>query len=111
MRARPAVRSGFKLAQAVLALREKVMKGEAPGIQRQSQLFRDALGHGLEPIQHLVAYVYFACIYRRSPVGLKAFKKDGDEAWNRLDDLLQRIAWETVLEHPFAGVRPTGTGN
>jgi hypothetical protein len=98
-------------AQAVLALREKVMKGEAPGVQRQSQLFRDALGHGLEPVQNLVSYVFFACIYRRSPVGLKAFKKDGDETWNRLDDLLQRIAWETVLEDPCAGVRDKSTAH
>lgn len=101
-------------AQAVLALREKITKGEAPGLERQSQLFRDALGHGLAPVQNLVSYVFFACIYHRSPIGMKTFKKQGDDAWNRLDDLLQQIAWDTVLAHPFSGVKgdasPTKSG-
>lgn len=97
--------------QAVLALREAIMKGEAPGIERQSQLFRDALGHGLTPVEHLVSYVFFACIYDRSPVGMKSFKKDGDETWSRLDNLLQRIAWDTVIAHPYSGVSADGGGH
>jgi hypothetical protein len=92
-------------APAVLALREKVRQGQAPGVERQSQLFRDSLGHGLEAIQNLVSYLFFACIYHRNPVGMKAFKKEGDPIQNQREDLLQRIAWETVLAHPFSGVK------
>jgi hypothetical protein len=91
--------------QAVLALRQKIIEGEAPGLQRQSDLFRDALGHGREPVQNLVSYVFFACIYQRSPIGMKAFTKAGDDAHNRLDRLLQNIAWETVRSHPCSGVK------
>jgi hypothetical protein len=92
------------VAQAVLSLRERVMHGGAPGIQRQSELFSDALGHGKEPVKNLVSYVFFACIYHRNPAGMKAFKKDGNEPWNLLDDLLQKIAWETVISHGQSGV-------
>ncbi len=60
------------VGQAVLALREKIIKGEAPGIARQSELFTDPLGHPRGQIQALATYCHFAVIYRRSPMGLPA---------------------------------------
>ncbi len=56
--------------QAVIALREKIIAGRAPGLKMQSDLFTDATGHGTPPLKALVAYCNFAVMYRRSPVGL-----------------------------------------
>ncbi|MCE9532737.1 MAG: hypothetical protein K8T89_16695, partial [Planctomycetes bacterium] len=95
--------------QAVIALREKIVAGEAPGLKKQSDLFTDATGHGTAPLTVLVSYVNFATIYRRSPVGLPvptALKaaKLGDQE-EKLNRLLQEIAWDAVSKHPLSGVR------
>src|SRR5205085_751619 len=52
--------------EAVLALREKVVKGEVPGIHLEKELFTDSMGHPGDAVRHLVAYCNFAAIYRRS---------------------------------------------
>ena len=95
--------------QAVIALREKIIAGQAPGLKVQEDLFTDELGHGKPPLQALVAYCNYAVIYRRSPVGLPvpAILKqsklgDQEEGLNRL---LQELAWEAVLQHPLSGIR------
>jgi hypothetical protein len=95
--------------QAVIALREKIIAGQAPGLKEQEDLFTDPLGHGKPPLMALVAYCDFAVIYRRSPVGLpvpailkQATLGDQEAALNRL---LQELAWEAVLQHPLSGVR------
>ena len=93
------------VGNAVLALRDKVIRGEAPGITKQSELFTDPLGHGKEPIQRLAAYCYFACIYQKSPVGLNVFEKPGNETWNRLNRMLQHLAWDAVCKYPMSGVK------
>jgi hypothetical protein len=62
---------------AVLNLREAVIAGKAPGIKKQSELYRDLLGHGQPPILALASYVNFATIYGRSPVGLAPFDTFG----------------------------------
>ncbi len=95
--------------QAVIALREKIIAGQAPGLKHQEDLFTDALGHGKPPLQALVAYCNFAVIYRRSPVGLPApqvLKQAnlGDQE-GPLNRLLQELAWEAVSQHPLSGVR------
>jgi hypothetical protein len=95
--------------QAVIALREKIIACQAPGLKSQEDLFTDALGHGKPPLQALVGYCNFATIYRRSPVGLpvpailKGAKLGEDEA--KLNKLLQELAWEAVQQHPLSGVR------
>lgn len=98
--------------QAVIALREKIIAGEAPGLKTQEDLFSDALGHGKPPLQALVAYCNYSVMYRRSPVGLpvpevlkKAKLGDREEKLNRL---LQELAWEAVKSHPLSGVRRDG---
>jgi hypothetical protein len=92
--------------EAVIALREKVIKGEAPGVRTQSELFTDVLGHPGPQIRVLSAYCHFAVIYRRSPVGLPVVsqlaKLPDAEKLNRL---LQEIAWKAVTEHPLSGVK------
>jgi hypothetical protein len=95
--------------QAVIALREKIIAGQAPGLKEQEDLFTDALGHGRPPLMALVSYCDFAVIYRRSPVGLpvpailkQAKLGDQEESLNRL---LQELAWDAVLQHPLSGLR------
>ena len=92
--------------QAVLALREKVIKGEVPGVAKQSDLFRDPVGHPRDLIMALATYCHFAVIYGRSPVGLTApaaiAKLPEGEALNRI---LQNIAWDAVTQHPLSGIK------
>ena len=95
--------------QAVIALREKIVAGKAPGLKRQSDLFTDATGHGTPPLKALVGYCNYAVLYRRSPVGLAvpAILKDaklGDQE-GPLNRLLQELAWDAVTRHPLSGVR------
>lgn len=96
-------------AQAVIALRETIIAGQAPGLKAQEDLFTDPLGHGKPPLQLLVAYCNYAVIYRRSPVGLpvpnilKQSKLGDDE--EKLNRLLQELAWTAVVEHPLSGVK------
>lgn len=96
--------------QAVLALRERIVAGQAPGLKLQSDLFGDDVGHGKAPLMTLVAYCNYAAMYRRSPVGLpvpealtQANLGDQVQALNRL---LQELAWAAAVEHPLSGVRP-----
>lgn len=94
---------------ALIALREKIIEGKAPGLKTQEDLFTDALGHGKPPLQALVGYCNFAVIYRRSPVGLPApallkQAKLGDDE-EKLNRLLQELAWEAVTAHPLSGVK------
>ena len=94
------------VGQAVLALREMIVKGTAPGIAKQSELFSDPLGHPREQIKALAAYCHFAVIYRRSPIGLPVpsllSKLPEAETLNRT---LQELAWDAVTSHPLSGVR------
>lgn len=91
--------------EAVLALRAKVIAGEAPGVSRQSELFTDVLGHPGPQIRALSAYCHFAVMYRRDPAGLPVVSPltKLPEA-ERLNRLLQSIAWKAVSEHPLSGV-------
>ena len=94
--------------QAVIALREKIIAGLAPGLKSQEDLFTDAVGHGKPPLMALVAYCNYAVMYRRSPVGLPVPEilkqaKLGDQE-EKLNRLLQELAWEAVVQHPLSGV-------
>ncbi len=96
--------------QTVIALREKIIAGQAPGLKVQEDLFTDELGHGKPPLMALVGYCNYAVIYRRSPVGLpvpailkQAKLGDQEESLNRL---LQELAWDAVVQHPLSGLRP-----
>src|SRR5207302_634295 len=90
--------------QAVIALREKIIAGEAPGLKTQAELFSDPIGHPTAPVMALATYCHFAVIYRRSPVGLPVpdvLKKAKNPQWDeKLNRLLQEIAWDAVTHHP-----------
>ena len=95
--------------QAVIALREKIIAGEAPGLTAQEDLFTDPLGHGKPPLKAIVSYCDYAVIYRRSPVGLpvpailkEAKLGDQEESLNRL---LQELAWDAARAHPLSGLQ------
>ncbi|HPA18538.1 MAG TPA: hypothetical protein PLU30_12380 [Verrucomicrobiae bacterium] len=97
------------VGQASIALREKIVAGQAPGLKAQWDLFRDCWGHPKAPLQVLAGYCHFSVIYRRSPVGLPVPKdlatiRDATER-EKLNLLLQEVAWNTVIRHPLSGVR------
>lgn len=94
--------------EALTLLREKVAKGEVPGIAKPSELFRDDAGHTKEAVSLLNAYCHFAVIYGKTPVGLPTpapFKKTGlgDNA-DKVNAILQEIAWQAVMAEPGSGV-------
>jgi len=95
--------------QAVLALREKIIAGKAPGLKAQADLFTDPLGHPKPALQVLISYAHYAVIYRRNPAGLPVPKALTDlklptgEA-EALNGLLQEVAWEAVAGHALSGV-------
>ncbi len=97
------------VGQAVIALREKVIAGQAPGIKTQEDLFTDPLGHVKVPAMVLNAYCHYAVIYRKSPVGLPVpavlkLAKLGDDE-EKLNTLLQELAWDAATKHPLSGVK------
>ena len=94
-------------AQATLALREKIIAGTAPGLEKQSDLFTDAWGHPSPPLRLLSAYCHFSVIYRRSAVGLPLPSVLADNpSWGvTLNRVLQQLAWDAVTQHPLSGVR------
>jgi len=124
------------VGQAVLALREKIAAGQAPGLKMQWDLFRDSWGHAQPPVMVLSSYCHFAAIYRRSPVGLPlpeelakyrrlttdvSVRKPGwrpspeevaksesltEAEKEGLNRLLQELAWDAVTRHPLSGVKP-----
>jgi hypothetical protein len=100
------------VGQAVVALREKVISGAAPGIKTQAELFSDSWGHATAPVQVLAAYCHYAVIYGRSPVGLplpSRLAKGKNPSWadEKLNHLLQELAWDAVVHHPLSGVKPS----
>jgi hypothetical protein len=97
------------VGQAVIALREKIIEGKAPGLKAQEDLFTDPLGHPTAPLQALITYAHYAVIYRKSPVSLAmpaalARSKVPAEEREKLNRLLQELAWDAVTHHPLAGV-------
>ena len=87
---------------AVNALRERIVAGTYPGLTKQSELFRDPIGHGLGPVLALTSYCNFAVIYHRTPQGLKLDEPGVSEEQHAI---LQQIAWDVVSKYPYAGVR------
>jgi hypothetical protein len=97
------------VAQAVMALREKIIAGQAPGIEKQSDLFADGGGHPKPVLQALTAYCHYAVIYHRNPVGLPVLDemkmpRVAEKDIAALNRLLQEIAWDAVIHHPLSGV-------
>jgi hypothetical protein len=94
------------VSDAVFALRERIEEGTAPSLTKQTDLFRDDLGHPSETLAELVAYCHFAAIYARSPEGLPvpAELRNRPRA-EELNRLLQQLAWQAVSRYPMSGVK------
>lgn len=97
-------------SQANSELRAKIIRKEFPGLERQSQLFLDQIGHPTAPLVALNAYLHFATLYGRSPVGLPIptiLKNANNPAWDdTFNKALQDLAWNTVIHYPLSGVKP-----
>lgn len=99
------------VCEAVFALREHIAKGTAPGLTKQTDLFRDDIGHAQPPLAELVCYCHFAAISGRTPVGLPV--PAGLQHFPRaaeLNTLLQQVAWDAVSAYPLSGVKPVADG-
>lgn len=96
-------------AQAVVALRIKIANKEMPGLSSQGELFVDPISHPAPPLETLNTYLHYAVIYGQSPVGLPVpslLKKAKKDAWDdKFNRTLQEIAWETVSNYPYSGVK------
>jgi hypothetical protein len=91
-------------ADAVYRLRQEVLRGRIPGIERQSELFRDGMGHPTTPVVNLVSYVWFTVMYRQPASGLTALIDPNDPTSAERERLLQQIAWEVTAREPMSGV-------
>ncbi len=97
-------------SQALAALRTMIYNKEIQGLNKQSELFADNIGHPTPPLEALNAYLHYAVIYGRSPVGLPipgVLKNAGKPEWNneKFNRALQELAWETVMNYPPSGVK------
>jgi hypothetical protein len=94
------------VSAAVYALRELVAQGKAPGLAKQSEMFRDDHGHPANVMALLVSYCHFAAIYQRTPVGLPLpASMKGQPQAEELNHLLQQVAWDAVSTYPMSGVK------
>jgi hypothetical protein len=93
------------VCDAVYTLRQRILEGRAPGLTRQTDLFRDDGGHAQPPLEALVTYCHFAAITGKSPAGLPVPKdlQAMPEA-EGMNKLLQEIAWDTVSHYRLSGV-------
>lgn len=90
---------------AVYNLRKQVLAGNVPGVAKQSELFRDPIGHPTTPTANIVTYVWYAAMYRESPVGLQALVDPNDPTSAAREQLMQKIAWNAVVGEPKSGVK------
>jgi hypothetical protein len=91
-------------ADAVYRLRQEVLLGRIPGVDKQSELFRDGMGHPATPIVNLVTYVWFTTMYRQPASGLSSLVDPADPTSAERERLLQQIAWEAVAAEPMSGL-------
>jgi hypothetical protein len=90
-------------------LRTKIIQGEFPGLEQQAQLFADFIGHPTAALTTLNLYCHFAVLYGQSPVGLampENLRRANNQAWDEdFNKRLQELAWETVTNYPYSGVK------
>jgi hypothetical protein len=95
-------------AQAHNALRTLIFKKEMPGMKDQTEVFIDPIGHPTPPVVALNAYLHFAVLYNRSPVGLpmpSILKNAKKPQWDeKMNQKLQELAWDLVKNYPPSGV-------
>jgi hypothetical protein len=95
-------------AQAHNGLRTLIYKKEMPGMKDQTEVFKDPIGHPTAPVVALNAYLHFAVLYQRSPVGLPMpsnLKNAGKPQWDeKMNRKLQELAWDQVTKYPPSAV-------
>ena len=64
-------------------------------------IYRDG-GHLSKHTEPIVGYMYYAMLYRRSPVGIKGYRPP--VVSEALDAILRRTAWEAVTTSPTTSV-------
>ena len=77
-------------------------------------IWRDKLGHLGPGFERLEGYVFYATVYKRSPVHIEGeipFKSIIDKKLGKLNDpskemdlLFRHIAWKAVINNPMSGV-------
>jgi hypothetical protein len=82
--------------EAVVRLREAVVAGDLPGVNRLRELFRDPLGHATQPTMDVVTYLWFAALYHQPLDGLTTLVEPGDPTSAARQAVLQRIASDTL---------------
>jgi hypothetical protein len=102
------VTSVVPAGEAVLRLREAVLAGELPGVERQSQLFQDPLGHATQPTMDVVTYLWLGALYHRPLDGLTTLVDADDPTSAPRQRVLQRIAAETLAAEPRSGIPRSG---
>jgi len=103
---RHGIRAGFLVPanDAVLRAREAIVRDRLPGVARQSELFRDVIGHASQVTMDLICYLWFGALYRRNPAGLRALIQTSDASAPARHRELQRIAWDALVAEPMSGV-------
>jgi len=97
---------------AVVALIQRFFKKEVPDLDCFDEkadggkrgIFRDGSHLSLvSGTEWLIGYLYYGMLYRKSPQLIKNFLPEGVP--NRLDQTLREIAWKTIIESPYSGIR------
>ena len=104
------------VANAVLKLRAMGVEGKFSGLSEQSELFIPGTWSAHRHIRMLIAYCNFAALYGVSPEGLTPsvghlkYKTKGGAPQSMAGitseqhAILQKLAWETVSNDPYAGI-------
>jgi hypothetical protein len=93
---------------AIVKLRALIVADKFPGVKRQSELFPDMMPHPGVLLASLSAYCHFAAIYRIPPPAGVPPPDSADQAAKdgyAQQAILRQIAWETVSEYPYAGIK------
>lgn len=99
---------------AMVSLIDSIAAGKVPGITSVSQLFLDNI-HLTNVGNYFVACVMYSTLLKRSPQGLPAQLTDPwdilytDHPTTAQAAMFQKIAWETVCNHPKTGVNCSST--
>jgi len=85
----------------VIALRERIIDGKAPGLKKQSDLFTDAIGHPSRRCKRCSVLPLRGDLSPHAG-GLAPARRAGERpttgrGFNRL---LQELAWDAVTRHP-----------
>ena len=88
---------------ALIRLEHTIAEGKLPGVSDFGAFTFDDAIHLSAPGRYLVTLVHYACIFGESPEGKVTWAGSGLPQEQAA--ILQRIAWETVLEEKDSGVR------